>query len=265
MQINRLEKIMLSDYHVHSEFSFDSDEKIDNIITRAITLGMQQIAITDHQDFNWPDPKEHPYINEKEYSSAINHAREKYANRIHIIKGIELGLMKDTKTQCQNLIASNAFDFVIGSCHIVNNMDPYYSQFWKDKKDREVFELYFNTLLEGLKMFHQIDTLGHMDYLIKYNPNKDSNYSPSDYSDIIDEILRFIISKDIKLEINTGNLAKGFSFPNPHTDILQRYTELGGKYVTVGSDAHQAGFIGYGFNTVMELIEKFNLKVYTKE
>lgn len=255
---------MFSDYHVHSEFSFDSDEKIDNIINRALSLGMKQIAITDHQDFDWPVKGEIPSIHIEDYFSSINNAREKYSNQIQILKGIELGLMKGTKTQCQNLIASNAFDFVIGSCHIVDNMDPYYSDFWKDRTDREAFELYFSTLLEGLKMFNNIDTLGHMDYVVRYSPNKDNNYSVADYRDVIDKILKYIISKDIKLEINTANLAKGFHFPNPHTDIIKRYKELGGEYITVGSDAHKASDIGYGFDTVKDIVDKFGLNIFTK-
>lgn len=254
---------MFSDYHVHSEFSFDSDEKIHNIVTRAITVGMKQIAITDHQDFDWPVEGELPSINIEDYSSSISNVRKKYSGQIQIIKGIELGLMAGTKAQCRNLIASNSFDFVIGSCHIVDNMDPYYSKFWENKDDREAFELYFKTLLEGLKMFDRIDTLGHMDYIVRYSPNKDKNYSVADYRDLIDMILQHIISRDIKLEINTANLAKGFSFPNPHTDIIKRYRELGGKYVTVGSDAHQAKDIGYGFDKAKDIIEKYHLKVFT--
>lgn len=255
---------MFSDYHIHSGFSFDSDETLDNIITKAISLGMKQVAITDHQDFNWPVSGESPSINMEEYTSAINHAKEKYSNQIQILKGIELGLMKGTKSQCQNLIYSNAFDFVIGSCHIVDDMDPYYSEFWKVRNDRDAFELYFKSLLEGLQMFDCIDTLGHMDYIVRYSPNKDSNYSVADYSDLIDEILKLIISKDIKLEINTANLAKGFAFPNPHTDIIKRYKELGGEYVTVGSDAHKACDIGYGFDKVKEIIDKYHLKIFIK-
>ncbi len=254
---------MFSDYHVHSGFSFDSDETLDNIITKAISLGMKQIAITDHQDFNWPVPGESPSIPVADYFYVIDSAREKHAGQIHILKGIELGLMKGTKSQCQNLIASNAFDFVIGSCHIVDNMDPYYTEFWKERKDRATFELYFHTLLDGLKMFDSIDTLGHMDYIVRYSPNKDTNYSVADYTDVIDEILNFIINKNIKLEINTANLAKGFTFPNPHTDIIKRYKELGGEYVTVGSDAHKACDIGYGFDRIRGITDKYCLKIFT--
>ena len=65
-----------------------------------------------------------------------------------------------------------------------------------------------------------------------------------------------IIENDIKLEINTSNFSKGFDFPNPHTDIIRRYKELGGLYVTVGSDAHKAQFVGSGFDLVEKIVEK---------
>lgn len=171
--------------------------------------------------------------------------------------------MKGTGTQCLELINASAFDFIIGSCHIVDNMDPYYTDFWKNRQDRDAFELYFKTLLEGLLEFSQIDTLGHLDYVVRYSPNRDSNYSPRDYQDVIDEILKFIIEKDIKLEINTSNLSKGFDFFNPHTDIIKRYKELGGKYVTLGSDAHKAEYIGYGFDKAYEIANYFDLKIFT--
>ena len=142
-------------------------------------------------------------------------------------------------------------------------MDPYYTDFWKNRQDRDAFELYFKTLLEGLLEFSQIDTLGHLDYVVRYSPNRNSNYSPRDYQDVIDEILKFIIEKDIKLEINTSNLSKGFDFFNPHTDIIKRYKELGGKYVTLGSDAHKAEYIGYGFDKAYEIANSFDLKIFT--
>ena len=254
---------MISDYHVHSHFSFDSKEAPENIINKAISLGMEQICFTDHQDFNWPIEGELPLLNIEDYISTLSELRENYQNKIQVLTGIELGLMKGNETLCQNLIKQTNLDYVIGSCHIVDQMDPYYSSFWENKPDRDAFEAYFNTLLNALKTFNNIDALGHLDYIVRYSPNKDINYSPLDYQDIIDEILKFIIDKNIKLEINTANIAKGFSFPNPHTDIINRYKELGGMYVTVGSDAHKAEDIGYGFEYAEQLIEKTGLKIYT--
>lgn len=254
---------MYSDYHVHSRFSFDSDESPDTIIKRASKLHMSQICFTDHQDYNWPVEGEAPLLDMEEYISTLAWLREKYSHSIQVLTGIELGLMKGNESLCSNLLNLYHFDFVIGSCHIVDGMDPYYSNFWGNRRDRDAFELYFNTLINALKTFNTIDTLGHLDYIVRYSPNKDKNYSFFDYQDIIDEILKFIIGRNIKLEINTSNLAKGFHFPNPHTDIIKRYRELGGEYVTVGSDAHKAEYIGFGFDTVEEIIRKLNLKVFT--
>lgn len=254
---------MYSDYHVHSNFSFDSDETFDNIINRAIALNMKQICITDHQDYNWPVDGELPYVDFVKYNETFDLYKNKYSNKINLLKGIELGLAPENAAQCKSLLANEHFDFVIGSCHIVDGMDPYYSQFWENKSDRDAFEAYFDGILNGLKTFDQIDTLGHMDYIVRYSPNKDSNYSPSDYTDKIDEILKFIINKNIKLEINTSNYSKQMDFPNPHLDIISRYAELGGTHVTVGSDAHNANAIGQYFDKVSSIVDKFNLKIYT--
>ena len=79
-------------------------------------------------------------------------------NRIKCLKGIELGLMKGTAALCQNLIHTSMFDFVIGSCHIVDNMDPYYSEFWENRNEAEAFRTYFSTLLDALKLFNSFNT-----------------------------------------------------------------------------------------------------------
>lgn len=263
---------MFSDYHVHSSFSFDSEESPRAIVEEAIALGMKQICFTDHQDFNWPIKGESPYIDFPKYFEALNSLRNEYSSKINILKGVELGLTSDNFSLCHKLLDSCDFDFVIGSCHIVDQMDPYYAEFWEGKNDRDCFELYFKTLLDSLKFFigrntcttpRTVNTLGHLDYIVRYSPNKDNNYSVADYIDVIDEILKMIIENDIKLEINTSNFSKGFDFPNPHTDIIRRYKELGGLYVTVGSDAHKAQFVGSGFDLVEKIVEKYKLKVFT--
>lgn len=67
---------MFSDYHIHSEFSFDSEEKIDNIISKAIELKMNQIVITDHEDFNWPVSGETPLIDLQKYDLVLSQKKK---------------------------------------------------------------------------------------------------------------------------------------------------------------------------------------------
>lgn len=255
---------MFSDYHVHSKFSFDSEESPRAIVQKAISLNMKQICFTDHQDFNWPDKSESPYVDFPVYFSALSNLKEEFSSKIKVLTGIELGITEDNYLLCKNLVGTYSFDYVIGSCHIVDNMDPYYSKFWQVKNDRDCFELYFKTLLNALRQFNDFDALGHLDYIVRYSPNKNANYNPYDYMDYIDEVLKIIIAKDIKLEINTSNYSKGLDFPNPHNQIIKRYKELGGLYVTMGSDAHKADYVGYGFGQAKDLVEEYGLKVYTK-
>ncbi len=255
---------MYSDYHVHSRFSFDSDENPEEIIKQAIVLGMKQICFTEHQDYDWPVAGETPLLDFKDYFSELNRLRDKYHNSIEIFIGMELGLKTGTEALCRKLVDTYPFDFIIGSCHIVDEMDPYYPDFWECHGSRKAFELYFSTLYNTLKAFHQIDAVGHLDYIVRYNPNRSFHYSVSDYQDMIDAVLKLMIEKDIKLEINTSNLICGFDFPNPHTDIIRRYRELGGRKVTIGSDAHKAAHVGYAFETAENLVRRFDLTVYTK-
>lgn len=253
---------MYSDYHVHSCFSFDSEEKPENSIKQAIALGMKQICFTDHQDFHWPVPGEKPIIDFVSYDATLDQLKAHYADQIQVLKGIEIGLAHGNEKDIENLLKQEAFDFIIGSCHVVSGMDPYYPEYWKDKPDRKAFEEYFTATLEGLRSFSGIDTLGHLDYIVRYSPNKDANYSVLDYTDLLDEILRFLIQHGICLEINTASFGKGFDYPHPHPDVLKRYRELGGRLVTVGSDAHRAEQVGLGFQNVEDYVKKYQLDVF---
>ena len=254
---------MYSDYHVRSFFSFDSKENPENIIEKAISLQMKQICFTDHQDFNWPVVGENPQIDFERYNTTISLLKETYKSQIENLKGIELGLTTDTLSECRSLLAREKFDFVIGSMHVVDNMDSYYQDFWGCHTDRDAVEKYFSNILKCLKSFTNISTLGHLDYIVRCCPNKDANYSVSDYQDMIDEILKIIIEKNICLEINTASLSRGLSFTMPHPDILKRYKELGGTYVTVGSDAHCVKDLGRYFDTAKDIIEKYGFDVCT--
>ena len=47
---------MLCDFHLHTEFSGDSDTPASVQIEQAITLGMSSICITDHHDLDVVSP-----------------------------------------------------------------------------------------------------------------------------------------------------------------------------------------------------------------
>jgi histidinol-phosphatase (PHP family) len=49
----------LADYHMHTKYSFDGLELIDDICNKAIERGMNEIALTDHMDIYTNKPYGH--------------------------------------------------------------------------------------------------------------------------------------------------------------------------------------------------------------
>lgn len=76
-------------------------------------------------------------------------------------------------------------------------------------------------------------------------------YVPSDslYTDVVDEILRTAVADGKGLELNTSCWRYGMGErTTPTAAILRRYRELGGEFITVGSDAHQVKWVGDHLN-----------------
>ena len=104
--------------------------------------------------------------------------------------------------------------------------------------------------------------MGHLDYVVRYGPNRNRKFTYKDYADVIDPILEVLIRKDKALEVNTGGFKYGLGHPNPHEDIIRRYKELGGKLITVGSDAHAPEHVGFEFARTAEILKSCGFREY---
>ena len=122
---------------------------------------------------------------------------------------------------------------------------------------------YFESILENLAAFSEMDSYGHLDYIVRYGPNQNREYSYRRYQDILDEILRALISKNVGLELNTGGFHYGLGEPNPCTDIIRRYRELGGEIITVGADAHAPHNIAHSFDRAADILRECGFRYYT--
>ena len=117
-------------------------------------------------------------------------------------------------------------------------------------------------ILENVKAFHDFDSMGHLDYIVRYGRNKSRSYSYRAFADVIDEILKLLVRYNIAIEINTAGFRKQIGSPNPHPDILRRYRELGGTLVTVGSDSHKPHTLGFAFDTASEILKSCGFTHY---
>ena len=226
------------DQHMHCMFSGDSDADPVLMIKSAINKGLDGICFTDHLDYDY---KEEPGLFDLDIA-----AYEKRIKRLAIVLkekgcpinihwGIEIGLQPHITDKNNEVTKKYPFDLVIGSSHVVNGIDPYYPAFYKGKTEHEAYTEYFESILDNLHSGADFDVYGHIDYVVRYGPDKNKYYSYERYADIIDAILKEIISQGKGIELNTAGFKYGLGHPNPTEDVLKRYHELGGEIIKLDS------------------------------
>lgn len=255
--------MILCDFHNHTAFSTDSEAAPEDMIEKAIRLGLSYLCTTDHMDLDFPVPELPFTFSVPDYFQKMRPLREQYKDRITLLTGIELGLRPGLKDRLSRLLADWDFDFVIGSSHLVDGMDPFDAKTWEGQEESAVIRRYFETIPDNLAEFDDIDVYGHLDYIVRYAPSKAENYSYQNYRNILDAVLKTLVAKNIGLELNTAGFKYGLGFPNPHTDILKRYRELGGEILTIGSDAHRPEHLAYDFQKVPEILKNCGFSYYT--
>lgn len=242
---------------MHTDFSTDSTMKIDEAVKKAKETNLG-IIITEHMDINFP--REGEFIFDvDEYLNKFS----KYRNS-KVLLGIELGMRMDAVKQNAEIENNFDFDYVLGSIHFVDNVDIFDPEMYENKDKKIVYENYFKNMINCLKYHKYIDTLAHIDYICRYAAYEDKEIYYEDYREYINAVLNFIIDNDICLEINTRRLNSKSAAINL-IPIYKRYKELGGEYVTFGSDSHNTASIGMNFTKAEEILMLCNLKaVYFK-
>lgn len=240
------------DSHTHTTFSTDSQMNIEEAIEKATFINLGLI-ITDHMDTNYPG-KEKFNFDTASYFCKYNKYRSK-----KLLLGIELGMSLEFKEENKSLVENNPFDYVICSIHFLGNNDIYYPVTYEGKSKEEVFQDYLVTMYKNIIEHNYMDSLGHIDYISRYAVYDDKELYYHQYSELIDEVLKAVIERDIALEVNSRRLKDINAFRNMRT-IYKRYSELGGRLVTIGSDAHSKETIGANFGIANELINDLKLQ-----
>lgn len=254
---------MKADFHIHSSFSGDSDSQMEKMIEKGISLGLETMCFTEHMDLDFVSEEINFEVDTDAYNDGLMRCREIYGSRIELLFGIELGLEPHLGTRLREYLAQWEFDFVIGSSHQVNGMDPYYAEFYAGRTEEECYREYFETIPANLAAFDDIDVYGHIDYVVRYGPDKNKFYSYERYRDVLDESLKSIIAHGVGIELNTAGFKYGLGNSNPHPDVIKRYRELGGEIITVGSDGHAPEHLAYEFGCVKEILADCGFRYYT--
>lgn len=258
--------LLPADYHLHTNHSGDSKTPMDDMIQSSIAKGLKEICFTEHMDKDFPILPEVAAgtfdLDTESYRKELFSLREKYADRITVKYGVEIGLQPQIVSDNSSYIRENDFDFVIGSIHLVDHQDPYYPYLWEGRQESDIVKRFFELTLENIKAFHDYDVLGHLDYIVRYLPSKNQVDSYALHKDIIDEILSILVKEGKGLDFNSKALFYGASRPNPQAEVLTRFREMGGRIITFGSDAHVTNGIAGCFEQARDIALACGFKEY---
>lgn len=266
----------LFDNHNHSEFSFDGKRSsVESCVHSALSKGLSGIAFTDHCDFFVPEAKKHDENLVPETFDVL--MQQKEIDRVQseigmmdpkpgtspfkILKGIEIGMHENHHDDIRKVLTENSFDQVIASVHYLDDVDPYYGVYYEDKDWKTAYGHYLETIWTEIKWLKDFDILGHYDYIVRYAPYRQTVLRYRDFSDILDEMFRYLVHEGKALELNTKSYQdfKGRQI-TLDLDILKRYRELGGEIISLGSDSHDPSRVGHNFSHFAETIRSLGFR-----
>ena len=147
------------------------------------------------------------------------------------------------------------FDFVLGSVHFVNEQDIYYKEFWQGKTVEQAVQQFLEETLKCVQHHDDYDVLGHLSYICKARAHPDPKpLYLKDHREIVDELLKILVQKGKGMEINPSGVDRCGDFL-PREEFFRRFKELGGKIVTIGSDAHNTQRVGQYAGQACEMMK----------
>lgn len=256
------------DSHIHTIHSPDGGQTLDEICLRAINIGMSGVTITDHAHLTHMEEYDIPERIRASIAD-VRRAQEVYAGKLQVFCGVELGEQHHAPENAAQILALTDFDAVLGSIHWVDGCpwDKAYSkivfdQTVSDGQIHDFLALYYADLAK-LAAVGEMDILAHLTCPLRYmNERYRRGIDPMNHRDAIAGILETIIRREIALEVNTP--VTDVYAPIPEATVLALYRDLGGKLLTLGSDAHrgQAKNVGIFFPEVKDILRSLGFTHY---
>ena len=262
--------LRVADMHTHSENSHDSSCKISDMRDAQAARGTSLFAVTDHFDT-------YSYEN-YDIFTPIKRAAEDAA-RLNsestagptVLRGMEISEGFWYPEIYEKTKGLSDFDVIIGSVHCVRygSHTAAYSQIdfskFSEEEIKEYLAAYFNDV-NALIELCDFDILAHITCPLRYIVGRyGMGVDLKEYSEQIESILRKIIRRKIALEVNTSSYNTLGDWMPPRW-VLERYRDMGGELITLGSDAHIPENASLHFEkAVSELLEIGFTHVYYYE
>lgn len=261
---------MILDCHTHSLFSPDAEDSVETMAARAAELGLKVYAVTDHCECNRFYGEEHyEKLERGQYGNkelaersleAIVKARESFKGDMKLLVGVELGQATFDEDAARLVTSNEAYDVIIGSMHQIPELEDFCFVDPADYDVNKAMEQYF---AEIYKMCREIDfdVLAHLTYPVRYiEGNYGVKVDISRWDDMIEAIFKNIAENGRALEINTSGLRQKYGKTFPELRYVKLFKDIGGEFITFGSDAHKAADLGKGIETAEAMAAEAGFK-----
>lgn len=254
---------MVTDGHNHTKhFSPDAGQSIEELCVSAEQLGLKRLAVTEHYDADFPDTSLNWVFDIEEYKEAFP-VWQAANPSVELLMGVEFGYQTHLAELIDELCLKAPFDVILLSNHLIRGEDIYVSRLCYEIPRSERFAEYVGTLAEMTERCSNFDVVAHYDYINRYGTDDDRRVSYDDCPAEFDRFLEAIVTKEKALEINTKSIQKlaqkNAADIMPDPKILKRYMDMGGKLITLGSDAHTPDGVGIYFKETAEYLKSLGI------
>ncbi len=243
------------DAHLHTELSPDSLVPMELYAAQAFERGIPEIAITDHLDF-LPGAPAYEYTDYPTRQRAVRELQERWAGRVKIHFGVELTYESRYDAEIRAYLRDNKYDYVLGTVHGTadgpygtDNIDAVV----EGKSLAEAVAPNFEEVLAAIQT-GLFDTIGHLDQVKRWLLPW---FSPADFAgaaELYEPLLAALVESGAALEVNSSGLRHPVHETYPAAWAVQRFRDLGGRRVTVGSDAHLPKSFAFGLEEACEIL-----------
>ncbi len=232
------------DFHVHTHHSFDGFHPANEMVEKAIALGLTHICLTDHIDYDYDGEGNEFTFSYAAFFDEFTRLRQRYQHHIHILAGVEFGLQPHLIDKYELDAQRYPFDYIIGSLHSAKKTDIYTGPYFENRNQQQAYLDYYDDMLQLVAQEATFDALGHFDMIKRYG-SYDSPLPLTEFQDIVVELFRKLIPLGKGIEVNTSGFRYGLGDAHPSQDLLKLYKASGGEIIVLGSDAHKTSEIGY--------------------
>ena len=241
------------DQHVHSNFSFDSNEELENYVN---VSNKNDIVTTEHLDFANPIINyEDSSINYLKYIEEIDSLNKKYSNIF--FSGIEIGYTPNSEKRIEDFLKDKNFNLKLLSIH-QNGLFDYMCVNKKLISLEALIQEYFEQMIQALESSIEFNVLAHFEYGIRIVDISVTDFD-SLASKFLNKIIELIVKKEIAFEVNTKSMYK-YKKENLYSYMIEKYLKKGGKVFTLGSDAHNIKDYAYKFDEARKFLLERNVK-----